>query len=453
MKEKEFIVAIELGSSAIRGIAGRRNPDGSVQVEHIAHVTSEDCIHRGVVYNIDKTTNAIRRVREMLEQALQLKVVKAYVGVQGQSLRTIKNFVRETFERVREVTDTDVDNLLDRNYSTNYGDLEILDVITQEYKLDHKEDDDPKGVETRSIEGRFNNVVARSKVKENILKCMRNAGLECADVIISPLALAQRVLSDQERRSGCALVDFGAQTTTVQVYKGGKLRYLATLPLGGRTITHDIASARDIDFAEAETLKVSHGTALIDLSKDTPGAELPITGDRTFPLSLIERICESRMEEILRNVGECIRRSEVSDQLTSGLHFTGGGSRLKDITRAYTACLPQFNKVHLTRPLIGSDELMRCGTGLQGFNFDTLVSLLAQGEEICTQPVEEKKPEPEPEQQQLFDAEGNPIDPNKPSPAPIDDDDDEEEKPKKMDGIKQKLSRVWAKITDTLNEG
>ncbi|MCF0195609.1 MAG: cell division protein FtsA, partial [Bacteroidaceae bacterium] len=148
MKEKEFIVAIELGSSAIRGIAGRRNPDGSVQVEHIAHVTSEDCIHRGVVYNIDKTTNAIRRVREMLEQALQLKVVKAYVGVQGQSLRTIKNFVRETFERVREVTDTDVDNLLDRNYSTNYGDLEILDVITQEYKLDHKEDDDPKGVET-----------------------------------------------------------------------------------------------------------------------------------------------------------------------------------------------------------------------------------------------------------------------------------------------------------------
>lgn len=400
MKEKEFIVAIELGSSAIRGIAGHRKLDGGVEVSRIVQVAAEGCVQRGVVYNIEKTTNAIRTIRETLERDLQVQVTRAYVGIQGQSLRTIKSFVKQTFDVVREVADADVDELLARNAATNYGDLEIREVIPLEYHLDNKEEDEPQGIQTRAIEGRFNNVVARCKLRENIEKCMSNAGLRCVDLIVTPLALAQQVLNDSERRSGCALVDFGAQTTTVQVYKGGKLRYLATLPLGGQTVTRDLASAKDIDLAEAEQLKLTRGTALIDLAKDEPTAELPISGDRTYKLSLIERVCEARVEEILRNVGYCIQRSEVAEQLTSGIYFTGGGAQMAEMTKAFMLYHPSYTKVHLTRPVLSSSTLSNCGNGLQGGNFDSLVALLARAEEDCTTSIPEPE-KPEEKQQEL----------------------------------------------------
>lgn len=453
VKEKELIVAIELGSSAIRGIAGSRLPDGNVKVERITQVKAADCIHRGVVYNIEKTTNAIRQIREDLERDLQVQIFKAYVGVQGQSMRTIKNFVRNDFETEREVTDADVDDLYERNQTTNYGELEILEVIPQEYKLDHKEDDEPTGVETRTIEGRFNNVVVRRRVKDNILKCLENARLECADLIISPLALADRVLTEQERRSGCALVDLGAQTTTVQVYKGGKLRYLATIPIGSASITHDIASAGDIELDEAEKLKLAHGIAVIDLTKEVSKAELPIAGcDRTYPLSRIEEMCEARTEEILRNVNECIHRSDISEQITSGISFCGGGSLMKDFDEAYKKWFPAFTKLHHTRPQLTSDELAHLGIGLQGGNFDTLIALLAKAEEVCTREI----PKEEPEQPlDLFEAAEKAEQEAKNPPKDDDDDDDDEKKPKGpgfMDRFKKKMGGLWGSVVDSLNE-
>ena len=447
VKEKELIVAIELGSSAIRGIAGSRLPDGNVKVERITQVKAADCIHRGVVYNIEKTSNAIRQIREALERDLQVQIFSAYVGIQGQSMRTIKNFVREDFEIEREVTDADVDALLERNQTTNYGELEILEVIPQEYKLDHKEDDEPTGVETRTIEGRYNNVVVRRRVSENIRKCLENAGLQCADLIISPLALADRVLTEQERRSGCALVDLGAQTTTVQVYKGGKLRSLATIPIGSASVTHDIASARDIEMDEAEKIKLAHGIAVIDLNKEESKAELPVAGDdRTFPLKLIETICESRMEEILRNVNECILRSDISKQITSGISFCGGGAQMRDLLEAYKRWSPDFTRLHLTTPQLTSEELARLGIGLQGGNFDTLVALLAKAEEVCTREI----PKEEPEQPiDIFEAAEKAAQEAK-NPTPKDDDDDDDEQ--KGPGIRERLKRFWGNLVDKLNE-
>ena len=99
---------------------------------------------------------------------------------------------------------------------------------------------DPGGVPSDHIEGRFLNIIARSSVKQNIDKCFHQAGIEIADYVISPLALANAVLTNSERRSGCMLIDFGADTTTVSVYKNNLLRHLAVIPLGGSNITKDI---------------------------------------------------------------------------------------------------------------------------------------------------------------------------------------------------------------------
>lgn len=404
MNEKELIVAIELGSSAIRGIAGYQKNDGTMQPLRIVQEPSAGCIRRGVVYNIDKTTSAIRKIREKLEEDLNLRITSAYVGIQGQSLRTQKNFVCSTFETEREVTDADIDALLEKNNEHLYADHDILEVIPQEYKLDNNTEEDPKGIQTRMIEGHYNNVVARCKLRSNIEQCMANAGLHLMQIIITPLALAEQVLSESDRRSGCALIDFGAQTTTVQVYRGGRLRHLATIPIGGASITQDIATYKDLEENEAEELKKANGIALIDTTQEETKKEVPLSGNRTLKISELQDITDARTEEILRNVNQCIIQSEISEQhLTSGLYFTGGAAQMVDLVKAYTHHSPSFNKIHMVRARISNEELVSCGRGLVGGCYDSLYSLLCKGEEICTQELE-KEPEPEIEEPDLFTA-------------------------------------------------
>lgn len=155
---------------------------------------------------------------------------------------------------------------MDSNREVPIIDQDILEVAPQEYKVGINLLADPVGVPSDHIEGRFLNIIARSSVKQNIDKCFHQAGIEIADYVISPLALANAVLTNSERRSGCMLIDFGADTTTVSVYKNNILRHLAVIPLGGSNITKDICS-QQIEEEDAEELKLKYGNAYIDPSK------------------------------------------------------------------------------------------------------------------------------------------------------------------------------------------
>ena len=143
---------------------------------------------------------------------------------------------------------------MDSNREVPIIDQEILEVAPQEYKVGINLLADPVGVPSDHIEGRFLNIIARNSVKQNIDKCFKQAGIEIADYIISPLALANAVLTNSEKRSGCMFIDFGADTTTVSVYKNNILRHLAVIPLGGSNITKDICS-QQIEEEDAEELK------------------------------------------------------------------------------------------------------------------------------------------------------------------------------------------------------
>lgn len=81
---KEFIVAIELGSSKMTGIAGKKNLDGSIQVLACVREDASACIRKGVVYNIDKTAQCITSIVNRLEKQLKAVVTQVYVGVGGQ---------------------------------------------------------------------------------------------------------------------------------------------------------------------------------------------------------------------------------------------------------------------------------------------------------------------------------------------------------------------------------
>ena len=258
--------------------------------------TSSDFIRKGVIYNLDKTAQSLTSIIKKLESTLKASIGKVYVGIGGQSLRTIRNTEVRHLEEETKISQELIDSLMDSNREVPIIDQDILEVAPQEYKVGINLLADPVGVPSDHIEGRFLNIIARSSVKQNIDKCFKQAGIEIADYIISPLALANAVLTNSEKRSGCMFIDFGADTTTVSVYKNNILRHLAVIPLGGSNITKDICS-QQIEEEDAEELKKKYGNAYADKSED--GDDNPtysLDGKCSIESHLLEDIVEARIK-------------------------------------------------------------------------------------------------------------------------------------------------------------
>ena len=146
MGVEKNIVAIELGSSSVRAIVGQKKPDGSLQVIGFEKENAPDSIHKGVVYNIDKTVQAIVSVKKRLEEHGHFIIDRVCVGVSGQSLHSVANSVHRQFDIKVTVSDEIVDNLLDENRAQAYPGLEILDVVPQEYRVGSSLTHEPVGI-------------------------------------------------------------------------------------------------------------------------------------------------------------------------------------------------------------------------------------------------------------------------------------------------------------------
>ena len=381
MATTDFIAAVELGSSKITGIAGKKNSDGSIQVLAYAREEAAGAIHKGTIYNIDKTAVALKTIINKLEAQLDNSIAKVYVGIGGRSLRTVENVVKRTLDEESIIKQELVDSICDENLEVPLADMCVLDVAPQEYKIDNSLQTEPVGVTGRSITGHFLNIIARASLKKNLEQSFQQARVEIADMVIAPEALAKAVLTENERRAGCALVDFGAETTTVIIYKNNILRSLNVLPLGGSTITQDITSLQ-LEEKEAEDLKLKYGDALYEEEEEQESAPTCLTEEgRSIALNELNNVIGARAEEILANVWNLIQLSGYEDKLLSGIVLTGGGANLKHLEEAFRKT-SKAEKAKVARfvniPVHGLSEALK-KDGMQ----NTLLALLASGNENC----------------------------------------------------------------------
>ena len=381
MATTEFIAAIELGSSKVTGIAGRKNSDGSMQVLAYAKEDSSSFIRKGIIYNLDKTAQSLTSIINKLEGDLKNSIAKVYVGIGGQSLRTVRNVVSRDLNEETIISQELVDAICDENLEIPLVDMDILDVAPQEYKIGNNLQADPVGVAGSHIEGRFLNIVARASIKKNLERCFEQAKIEIADLLISPLVTANAVLSESERRSGCALIDFGADTTTISVYKNNILRFLTVLPLGGNSITRDITSMQ-MEEEEAERLKIAFGNVMYEEEESEEAATCQLEdGSRTVELQALNNIIEARAEEIITNVWNQIQLSGYDDKLLSGIIITGGAANLKNLDTMLRK-RSKIEKIRTARSIrntiqTDSDLIKKDGTQ------NTLFGLLFEGKENC----------------------------------------------------------------------
>ena len=286
-----------------------------------------------MVYNIDKTVQCLTNIIKRLETSLKAKVAQVYVGVGGQSIRSVKNTLIKELPLDTVVTLDMVNELMDENRNMTYPAQEVLDAITQEYKVDAQYQLDPVGIQCTRLEANLLNILWKKSFYRNLNKCFDNAGIAIAEMYLAPLALADSVLTDVEKRVGCVLVDLGAETTTVSVYYRNILRHLAVIPLGGNNITIDIASLQ-MDDENAEKMKRKYASAYTESKDIDENLKYSIDEDRQVDSKTFIEIVEARLEEIIKNVWYQVP-SEYTDKLLGGFIITGGVSNMKNIEKAF----------------------------------------------------------------------------------------------------------------------
>ncbi|HEX7755928.1 MAG TPA: cell division protein FtsA [Niabella sp.] len=347
--EQPIIVGLDIGTTKIAVIAGRKNEFGKLEILGFGKANSNGVKH-GQVLNIDETIKAIKMALEnCLTVNPDLNISEVYVGIAGhhiKSLQTRGDIVRENEEE--EITQAEVDLLVSKQYKTYIpaGD-QIIDVIPQEYTVDNMPNIvRPIGYSGVKLGANFHIITGDKNAIRNINRSVEKAGLYTKDLVLQPLASAAAVMGQEDLEAGVAIVDIGGGTTDLAVFADGVLRHTAVIPFAGENITNDIKTGLGVLKSQAEQMKTQFGSALANEAK--ANAYITIPGLRGMPAKEISvknlaNIIQARMSEILDFVTYHLKQIGMDNrQLNGGIVLTGGGSQLRHLIQLteYVTGLP-----------------------------------------------------------------------------------------------------------------
>lgn len=336
-KEQPIIVGLDIGTTKVVAIAGRKNEFGKLEILGFGKAESAGVQH-GVVMNIEQCIKAIQQAIEkcaLSNPHLELK--EMYVGIAGQHIKSLQT----RGDRVRTNTDgeidkKDIDQLIRDQYKTYIpaGD-QIIDIIPQDFSVDNTANViDPIGMSGVKVGANFHIITGDRNAIRNIKRCVDKSGLITRDLVLQPLASAAAVMNDEDLEAGVAIVDIGGGTTDMAVFYDGILKHTAVIPYAGVNITNDIRNGLGVLRAQAEQMKVQFGTALADEANSN--AYITIPGLRGLPpkeisVKNLSHIIQARMQEILDYVVYHLKQIDLDKRLYGGIILTGGGAQLQNI--------------------------------------------------------------------------------------------------------------------------
>ena len=418
MEKSEIVVGLDIGTTKIACIVGRRDEYGKIEILGIGKSESLG-VSRGVVANIDKTVQAITAAVAEAEQKTGQKIKYVNVGIAGQHIKSLQHrgiLTRESIDE--EIGQVDIERLIsDMERLQMLPGEEIVHVLPQEYIVDSEQGiKDPRGMSGIRLEANFHIITGQIAAAKNIHRCAHKSGLKVTELVLEPLASAEAVLSDEEKEIGVALVDIGGGTTDIAIFQDGIIRHTAVIPFGGNIMTEDIKEGCAIIRHQAELLKVKFGSALASEAKDNEIVSIPgIRGREPREISLknLANIIQARMEEIIELIYFEIRNSGFEKKLHGGIVLTGGGANLKHLPQlvAYITGmdvrmgfpnehLSSGNTTEVTSPMystgvglvmIGltfSDKLKSKNTTIESFMGDAIPEAPKPVAEVTPEPTE-----------------------------------------------------------------
>ena len=374
-----YITAIDIGTSHISGVVGKREENGRFSIVSYATEDCSSCVRRGNVYNLKKTAESISKLIAKLETRLEGGTInKVYVGVGGQSLRTVCHSESVAIKKDMTVTDADITMIRGKCEMYKPNGKDMLGVAQTIYYVDGRMEQLPVGVIAKKLEARSQLVVARETVCNSIRSCFETiVNKEIAGICASILALADASLSTAEKEIGCALVDFGAGVTNIAVYKKGELLMMSTIPLGSNLITQDLIPALKITYSEAERLKIQYGSAI--LKKEDKEIDVDMDGLKgKVKLNMLNAVIEARATEIIENIHSIINDT-VNLKSLGGIKITGRGAKLN----SFAELLKNRSKVKVSNAAIRSEFFHEFESITKDILYMNAISLMLKGTESC----------------------------------------------------------------------
>ena len=329
MDTSNLIVTIDLGSSNIVGLAGVK--DGNkIKVIAVEKEPSEGAIRRGCIINTDICASKVRKLITKLENKTSSHITEVYVGIGGQSVRTIKNNVSRHLPDGTKISTALLDELHKEGRNIPIAATEIVDVLPNEIYINDAVVENPIGMDAKKIQVDMLLVVARQALSRNISNVFEKLNMPVAGLILSSKADAEVILTKEDKTKGCVLVNFGGGTTEISIYCHGYLRQTSTIPLGGKNITMDIMSL-GLVAEKAEQYKISIGSALLSTGEQLKDITLDAQGKGPIKPKDLNRVSVARIEEIVSNIVNQIKESGYKSEIKGGIIITGGASLLKDL--------------------------------------------------------------------------------------------------------------------------
>lgn len=402
MNEEKIVCGLDIGTTKIACLVGRKNEHGKIEILGVGKSDSIG-VTRGVVSNIQQTETSIKLAIEEAEERSGVEIEDVIVGIAGQHIKSLQHRgIRTRSSLEDEIGQNDIDALVDDMFKlVMLPGEEIIHVLPQEYIVDNEQGiKDPIGMAGIRLEANFHIITGQIAAAKNINRCVHKAGLEVGELILEPLASSEAVLNEEEKEAGVVLVDIGGGTTDIAIFQDGIIRHTAVIPFGGNVITEDIKSGCTIMKNQAELLKVRFGSAVAAENQENEIVCIPgLRGREPKEISIknLAHIVQARMEEIIEHIFYEIKNSGFQEQLIAGIVVTGGGSQLKHISQLFQYITGMDTRIgYPNEHLAGNNveaitsPLYSTGVGLVIKGFQLEEKMQAAGENIPRQPKREK---------------------------------------------------------------
>ncbi|UXR64439.1 cell division protein FtsA [Bdellovibrio bacteriovorus] len=325
------LAGLDIGSTKVSFVIGTVNPEGKIEVAGVGTAPNTG-IRQGVVVNIEATTDSIRKAKEEAELMSGYTVSEVWVGVAGSHISSFDSKGMVAIKN-REVTASEIDRVIEAAKAVAVpADRSVLHVLPREFKVDGQDGiTDPIGMSGIRLEANVHIVTGGQSAINNTVKCVEKAGLKIAGLVLSQLASATSVISNDERNLGVCVVDMGGGACNAVYFVNGSMAHSSVIPVGGQHFTHDVAVGLRTPQVAAEELKKKHGCAMASMVNENETIEVEGVGgrkSRVIPRKDLADVIEARAEETLNLIANDIRMSGLMPMLGSGIVLTGGASNL-----------------------------------------------------------------------------------------------------------------------------
>lgn len=328
MENKKYIVILEIASSRISASAAVMNIV-TKDITEVCHYEEEinGCVRYGSIVNVDEVYSKTNIVFKKIEENKKInsrKIEGVYIGLDARSLHNETRDIEKEISEEFPISESMINNI-QKEVETQFQDVDVLGVVMGKCEIDGKEVSNPIGSIGKHLSISMNVIVCKKQILKNIQMVLNRLKVRLLGINVTPLAVADLILGEKEKQIGCMLVDLGADTTTVSIYKNGHLAYLNVLPMGSRHITRDLITLNIME-DEAERVKRSFGLL--------PESDIPETNFTTaFQKTDAANYIKSRAGEIVENIVNQMNLAEIpADQLADGIIAIGRGMRLNGLT-------------------------------------------------------------------------------------------------------------------------